>query len=622
MRKKTTEEFIVDAKKVHGDKYDYSKVEYKGNHVKVNIICRQHKDFYQIPKTHLNGHGCSKCSKTYSYTTEEWIEKAKEVHGDMYDYSRVEYKNSSTKVVIICKTHGEFEQIADTHLSGHGCPKCFGGYLYTTKEWIKKAKEVHGDTYDYSRVEYKNSSTKVIIICKTHGEFLQTPNSHISQKQRCPKCASNYSYSTEQWIEKARKVHGDKYLYDKVDYKSNKIKIIIVCKIHGEFLQTPNGHVSQKRGCRECQYVALVNKNGFTTEQWIEKARKVHGDTYDYSKVEYQTSHFPVTIICKIHGEFEQIASSHINQKSGCSKCAKQYSHTTEEWIEIAKKVHGNKYDYSKVNYMKNKVKILIVCKIHGEFEQIPNSHLSGHGCPKCCGVYSHTTEEWIEIAKKVHENEYDYSKVRYVNNKTKITIICKIHGPFEQTPKSHIVQQAGCNKCSKCYSYTTKEWIEQARKIRGDTYDYSKVEYKGNKIDVCIICKDHGEFYQSPNNHLTNNSGCQGCSIGFSKLQITWLNSISDKIKHAQNGGEFKIPKTRYRADGYDEKTKTVYEFHGDFWHGNPSFYHPEKINPVSKKKFGKLFKRTLHKEMKIRNLGYNYVCIWEHEYLDSLDD
>ena len=196
MSKITTNEIIAKAKLVHGDKYDYSKVDYVKDYIKVCIICPEHGEFWQRPHAHLQGQGCPKCkSKKQTCTTDEFIAKAKKIHGDKYDYSKVKYVDAKSKVCVVCPEHGEFWQTPDSHLSGCGCPKCAnknkGEYRRSSKkDFIKKAKEIHGDKYDYSKVEYVNAKTKVCIICPNHGEFWQTPNNHL-RGHGCPKCKRN-----------------------------------------------------------------------------------------------------------------------------------------------------------------------------------------------------------------------------------------------------------------------------------------------------------------------------------------------------------------------------------------------------------------------------------------------
>lgn len=173
---------------------------------------------------------------------EEFIEKSNKTHGMKYDYSKVAYVNCRTNVCIICPEHGEFWQKADSHTRGIGCPYCGGTKKKTTKEFIQKANRIHGDKYNYSKVDYLDSKTKVIIICPEHGEFLQTPSIHLS-KFGCPKCSNVYSYNANEFIEKANKVHGYKYDYSKTIYTNTRTKITIICNKHGEFLQRPNDHI-------------------------------------------------------------------------------------------------------------------------------------------------------------------------------------------------------------------------------------------------------------------------------------------------------------------------------------------------------------------------------------------
>ena len=190
--RKKTEQFIEEARQIHGDKYDYSKVVYLNNRTKICIICPEHGEFMQTPANHLKGQGCPFCVGNVKLTTEDFIQRARKVHGDKYDYSKVNYIKNSTKVCIICPIHGEFWQTPNNHLNGHNCPKCIGrgAYKSTTQEFIEKARQVHGDKYDYSKVKYIDSKTKVCIICTEHGEFLQSTTRHL-RGAGCPFCAGN-----------------------------------------------------------------------------------------------------------------------------------------------------------------------------------------------------------------------------------------------------------------------------------------------------------------------------------------------------------------------------------------------------------------------------------------------
>ena len=272
-----TELFIQKAKLIHGDKYDYSKVNYINNNIKINIICKIHGDFEQSPSKHLSGQNCSKCSCVYKPTNNEFIEKLKIIHGDRYDYSKVDYKKCHDKIIIICKAHGDYEQTASSHLSGNNCPICVGGVKYNTEEFINKAIEIHGDKYDYSKVDYINSANNIIIICKTHGEFEQKPPTHLTTGG-CSKCGtitrSNKRKTTsEDFIIKAINIHGDKYDYSKVIYENAKSKIIIKCNKHGEFSQSPDGHLAGK-GCKKCAKELNIINQSFTTSEFVQKAKK------------------------------------------------------------------------------------------------------------------------------------------------------------------------------------------------------------------------------------------------------------------------------------------------------------------------------------------------------------
>jgi len=271
-------------------------------------------------------------------TTEQFIEKARQVHGDKYDYSQSVYVNTRTPICIICPEHGEFKQTPNMHLQGNGCPKCFNEKRgnttrMTTEEFVKRAREIHGDKYDYSKTIYKNIMTKVRIICPEHGEFKQTPNDHLNGKKNCPKCAHmSYKKTTEEFIEEAKKIHGDKYDYSKSVYSGKDKKIIIVCPEHGEFKQTPHSHL-QGKGCPKCANKLNGLKKRLTNEEFISKANTLHGNKYDYSKVEYKTTDTPVCIICPEHGEFWQTPHNHIGQKQGCPKCSK--SHMEKEISQL-----------------------------------------------------------------------------------------------------------------------------------------------------------------------------------------------------------------------------------------------------------------------------------------------
>ena len=182
MKKLTTEEFIQKAKKIHGDKYDYSLVKYIGALINVKIICFKHGEFNLTPNRHLLGKGCPKCGNKIKTTT-QLIEDFNYIHNNKYDYNLVVYKNQRTKIKIICPIHGVFEQHIGQHLRGHGCDKC---RKKSSEQVLIDFKKTHGDKYNYSLVDYNAWNIPVKIICPIHGVFEQSPNNHI--RQGCPVC--------------------------------------------------------------------------------------------------------------------------------------------------------------------------------------------------------------------------------------------------------------------------------------------------------------------------------------------------------------------------------------------------------------------------------------------------
>jgi hypothetical protein len=254
----------------------------------------------------------------------EFIDDSVKKHGNKYDYSQVDYKDCKTKVKIICSKHGVFKQIPSGHLSGKGCEKCARELTtynqMNTESFIKKAVDVFGNKYDYSLVDYKKSSVKVKITCREHGVFESTPNNHLRGMGNCPACAeisraNKRRYSTQEFIEKAKKVHGNRFDYSKTDYVSCSTEIKIICPKHGEFFQDPYVHLTGK-GCRECS----DEKHRSNQQEFLDKARKVHGDKYDYSLVDYTITRAKIKIICIEHGMFEQTAANHLVGQ-GCPIC-------------------------------------------------------------------------------------------------------------------------------------------------------------------------------------------------------------------------------------------------------------------------------------------------------------
>ena len=237
---------------VHGEKYNYDKVDYKDTMTNVEIICPIHGSFSQKPKRHIKGRGCPECGGTAKLTQSKFIEKSKKIHNDKYGYKLVVYKNYEHKVIIICTLHGEFTQSPHMHLSGQGCPKCGGTVKLTQSEFIERSKKIHNDKYDYSLSFYRKYEEKIIIVCKMHGQFLQTPHMHL-YGNGCPACRKNIKRSLEDFIKISNNVHNFKYNYDKTIYINDRTEVIITCPKHGDFNSAPNNHIFGATGCYKCK---------------------------------------------------------------------------------------------------------------------------------------------------------------------------------------------------------------------------------------------------------------------------------------------------------------------------------------------------------------------------------
>jgi very-short-patch-repair endonuclease len=257
-----TNSFISKSREIHKNKYDYSLVSYTNNKSKVEIICENHGIFINRADSHLKGSGCLECSREklslkYSLSNEEFINKAKNKHESIYDYSNVKYKNLNSKVDILCNIHGIFSQNARNHLNGSGCPKCSHNSRVKNNrsdllEFIKKSEGIFGvGHYEYNKSVYVNSKTRIIISCKEHGDFQIKPVHHINFKSGCKKCSKSYRRSTEDFINDSKKIHGEKYSYEKTVFKSTDRFVKITCYTHGDFKQKASHHLLG-HGCTKC----------------------------------------------------------------------------------------------------------------------------------------------------------------------------------------------------------------------------------------------------------------------------------------------------------------------------------------------------------------------------------
>lgn len=206
-------------------------------------------------------------------STKDFIEKAKAVHGDRYAYTNTVYKTAKSKVLVTCETHGDFEITPNNHLSGkRGCPRCYGK-VFSIEDFAVKARVVHGDKYDYSRISYKNNITPIEIVCPTHGGFFQKPAPHL-RGHGCPECVKRDRWSDKKFIKRAFEVHGDKYDYStalKSGITSASQKISITCRKHGDFIMKVANHIHSSQGCPKCK---IENSDGMYTEKFFQRKKE------------------------------------------------------------------------------------------------------------------------------------------------------------------------------------------------------------------------------------------------------------------------------------------------------------------------------------------------------------
>lgn len=449
---------------------------------------------------------------------------------------------------------------------------------YTLENIIQKFISVHGNKYDYSKMVYVSYHEKVCVICPEHGEFWITPAHHI-RGQGCPVCAGTKRSNTEEFLEKLNKIHGNKYITDKVVYVNNKTKVTLICPVHGEFSATPH-NLLKGRGCPECAKTKRVETwrktNNKPKKETVKKPEKtkydrglefekkaieIHKGKYIYHPDEYINSTTKTRITCPEHGDFYQTPGNHLHGK-GCPICANIARKNgrlrqREDVIADFRKVHGNKYDYSKFEYVDAHTPSIIICPIHGEFKQTSNDHLTGRGCPSCAGCKKVTIEDFKNRCDALYDSFYDYSLIEDFDNiKAKVTIICPKHGKFETTVGNHLAGHA-CPSCSNNNSNAENELFEHLMTMNDRVVKHNREILGGKELDIYIPSENlaieycgllwHSEKYR-PNKfyHFNKLNACnkQGIKL-ITIFEDEWLSKkeiVLEKLKHQLHLSENKI--------------------------------------------------------------------------------
>lgn len=340
-----------------------------------------------------------------------FLTKARKVHGDKYEYPD-DYVNCKEAIRIVCPTHGAFLQTPDSHIQGAGCSWCRsnkGGITYTTQEMVERFRGVHGNLYDYSGVKYKNSQEKVEIGCRLHGVFHQAPTSHL-QGSGCPKCAGKQVTEDDFILQfESKGFTNIKYIGG---FVSTVKRCEFLCIKHGKFSSKPTNILNKKHGCRLCANEAIGKSLSLGLSEIVKGIEDL--GIFEVINVEKHndlsyTTDSKVTVKCIEHGVVETRTYPNLIKTLGCAKCLYDYKsnsrlYSTETFVGLAKKVHGDLYDYSKVAYENSTTNVDVICKIHGSFSLSPRRHLNGQKCPECRVKSSWSRDGFINFVNTNYE--------------------------------------------------------------------------------------------------------------------------------------------------------------------------------------------------------------------------
>lgn len=330
MKKLTQAEFLQRAAALNLP-FSVENFKYLNTASKSTAVCPTHGDFLISPNAIFKGTGCPKCgvvkrARGRQMPFSEFVKTATEAHNGAYTYSGEGWHGGQTKISLHCRVHDiAFTQIADMHMRGRtGCAKCESEKSSATQsmpqeQFIEKCLEVHGSLYDLSLVDYKNSSAQITVVCRKHGKFSCRAGNFIHRKSGCPKCSYERNgersrHTLEAYLPRFEEAHGNTYTYNGVTVRGRTTYVNAVCGHHGGFEQTAQDHI-RGIGCKKCSFKM------WDQESFISEAKKVHGNTYDYSKTVYVKATEKVTITCRVHGDFTQAPNYHVNSGHGCKKC-------------------------------------------------------------------------------------------------------------------------------------------------------------------------------------------------------------------------------------------------------------------------------------------------------------
>lgn len=498
--KKTNDEFISDAIAIHNDKYIYDKVNYVNNKSNIIITCKKHGDFSQTPKSHLKGGGCSKCAILYRSIKRQkglsyYLNLFNNKHGNTYDYSKITHIDRNTDIITVtCKKHGDFKTKVGRHVY-YGCSIC--GHDSTASirslgidEFIQRSSKKHSNRYDYSKSIYESINKKVIIICKEHGEFMQSPTTHMIGAG-CPNCKN-------------------------VSRGENEVHRV---------LQEYNYNFIQQYTFNDCKHKHVLKFDFFLPEynMCIEFDGIQHFDTknsrfYDPDltiRDEIKNKYCLDNNIKLLRIPYNKLKRVEKIILENMPKNKLTQTEKNNLFIDNARKKWGYKYNYTDVIYVDSITPITIIYDDR-KYRQTPVKHLMGKAIETAC--ISMTTEEYVEKSKKVWgDDRFDYSETKYINNGTNIKMydnLTKRH--IEQSPKSHL-------KGFEVPKMSCDDYINRCNLLHNFKYDYSLISdtYTNIMSRINIKCNTHGIFELKAASH-SGGSSCPKCNDNVSKKLIS----------------------------------------------------------------------------------------------------
>lgn len=440
----------------------------------------------------------------------------------------------------------------------------------TQEEFETRSRNVHGDRYDYSHDIYKGMNIKYDILCPTHGIFSMKPAQHIHQGQRCKGCYLQETIDRNKlkYSEKCEVIHSGKYKIADwgENFKNQREKVECDCSSHGRYKSTIHLLLnSTYGGCPKCKSLEEA-------EVFIKKAKILHKDRYIYKKEDYVCSRTPMNIYCTVHKKFfKQRPSAHL-QGQGCPDCGTQSQKkiktlSQEDYISRCKDVYGDSLCFNDTVYKGMHSTVKYGCHYHGVMHTTANNLLNGQGCPECNKENRQriNQQKFIDTMSESEKyKHFDFSKSVYINNITKIEVLCKDHNEIFYTTPNKLKDDTRTVGCKTCNSIATNRWTIQSLK------------------KIPNIDKEVGHFY------IGKVSGIKGYKIGITKNLETRFSVYQRDLEDDNLMFNYidSISTTYLKACVIEVILKKYYKSshikHTYCFGGKSEIYNPDNIKPI----------------------------------------